>query len=94
YINSPVIFTCFSIDSPKPLDNVQEIWISEVLHFCQGLPLVHFGCKKENRNNSKRSEGLRQPSQKPITFKEGMAIDQNIGSPHYLESSVKIDQGV
>ncbi|CAH7673171.1 P-loop containing nucleoside triphosphate hydrolase protein [Phakopsora pachyrhizi] len=82
YVNSHIIFTRFAIDSPKLLDNVQEIWISEVLHFCQGLLLVH------------RIEGLRQPSQKPVTPKEGMAIDQKIGSPNYLESSVKIDQGV
>ncbi|CAH7673135.1 putative GTPase Rho1 [Phakopsora pachyrhizi] len=78
YVNSHIIFTCFAIDSPKLLDNVQEIWIS----------------KKDHRNNSKRIEGLRQPSQKPVTPKEGMAIDQKIGSPNYLESSVKIDQGV
>jgi hypothetical protein len=29
---------CFAVDSPDSLDNVQEKWISEVLHFLQWPP--------------------------------------------------------
>ncbi|KAJ5500479.1 Rho GTPase Rho1 [Penicillium expansum] len=40
YPDSHVILICFAVDSPDSLDNVQEKWISEVLHFCQGLPII------------------------------------------------------
>ncbi|CAH7665975.1 P-loop containing nucleoside triphosphate hydrolase protein [Phakopsora pachyrhizi] len=94
YPDSHVILICFAIDSPDSLDNVQEKWISEVLHFCQGLPLVLVGCKKDLRNDPKTIEELRRTSQKPVTPEEGMAVAQKIGSQRYLECSAKTGQGV
>lgn len=42
-------------------------WISEVLHFCQGLPLILVGCKKDLRFDQKTIEELHKISQKPVT---------------------------
>ncbi|MBW0485325.1 hypothetical protein O181_025040 [Austropuccinia psidii MF-1] len=94
YPDSHVILICFAIDSPDSLDNVQEKWISEVLHFCQGLPIVLVGCKKDLRNDPKTIEELRRTSQKPVTPEEGMNVAQKIGSQRYLECSAKTGQGV
>ncbi|KAA1087812.1 hypothetical protein PGTUg99_009919 [Puccinia graminis f. sp. tritici] len=94
YPDSNVILICFAIDSPDSLDNVQEKWISEVLHFCQGLPIVLVGCKKDLRTDPKTIEELRRTSQKPVTPEEGMAVAQKIGSQRYLECSAKLGQGV
>jgi len=45
-------------------------WISEVLHFCQGLPIILVGCKKDLRYDPKVTEELRKTSQKPVTAEE------------------------
>jgi Ras family protein A len=41
-------------------------WISEVLHFCQGLPIILVGCKKDLRHDPKTIEELTKTSQKPV----------------------------
>lgn len=48
-----------------PTDKQQ--WISEVLHFCQGLPIILVGCKKDLRFDQKTIEELHKTSQKPVT---------------------------
>jgi GTPase SAR1 family protein len=42
-------------------------WISEVLHFCPGLPIILVGCKKDLRYDQKTVEELHKTSQKPVT---------------------------
>jgi hypothetical protein len=49
----------------EPLTAAQ--WISEVLHFCQGLPIILVGCKKDLRFDQKTIEELHKTSQKPVT---------------------------
>lgn len=41
-------------------------WISEVLHFCQGLPIILVGLKKDLRYDPKTIEELRKTSQRPV----------------------------
>ncbi|CAE6381236.1 unnamed protein product [Rhizoctonia solani] len=89
YPDSHVILICFAVDSPDSLDNVQEKWISEVMHFCAGLPIILVGCKKDLRRDPKTIEELRKTSQRP-----GMAVAQKIGARHYLECSAKSGEGV
>ncbi|KAI9155400.1 GTP-binding protein rhoA [Paramyrothecium foliicola] len=94
YPDSHVILICFAIDSPDSLDNVQEKWISEVLHFCQGLPIILVGCKKDLRYDQKTIEELRKTSQKPVSPEEGEEIRKKIGAYKYLECSAKTNEGV
>ena len=67
YPDSNVILICFAIDSPDSLDNVLEKWISEVLHFCQRVPIILVGCKADLRNNPNTIEQLRQQQQQPVS---------------------------
>jgi Ras family protein A len=94
YPDSNVILICFAIDSPDSLDNVQEKWISEVLHFCQGIPIILVGCKYDLRFDPKTIEELRRTSQRPVTPEEGQAVAQKIGAIKYLECSAKTQEGV
>ncbi|CEP16107.1 hypothetical protein [Parasitella parasitica] len=94
YPDSHVILICFSIDSPDSLDNVQEKWISEVLHFCQGLPILLVACKKDLRNDPAKIEELRKTSQRPVTYEEGQGVAQKINAYKYLECSAKTGEGV
>ncbi|CAO3694137.1 unnamed protein product [Rhizopus stolonifer] len=94
YPDSHVILICFAVDSPDSLDNVQEKWISEVLHFCQGLPIVLVGCKKDLRNDPNTIEDLRRNSQRPVSYEEGAAVAQKISAYKYQECSARTGEGV
>jgi len=89
-----VILVCFSVDNPDSLENVQEKWISEVLHFCQGLPIILVGCKKDLRDDPKTIEELAKNKQKPVSLDEGAAVAQKIGAYKYLECSARSGDGV
>lgn len=41
-----------------------------MLHFCQGLPIILVGCKKDLRYDAKTIEELRKTSQKPVSPEE------------------------
>ncbi|KAJ7695805.1 small GTPase-binding protein [Mycena rosella] len=94
YPDSHVILVCFAIDSPDSLDNVQEKWVSEVRHFCWGLPIILVGCKKDLRRDPRVIEELRKTSQGPVTPEEGAAVAQKIGAHRYLECSARSGEGV
>ena len=45
-------------------------WISEVMHFCAGLPIILVGCKKDLRRDQRVIEELRKTNQRPDTPEE------------------------
>lgn len=94
YPDSNVVLICFSIDLPDSLDNVQEKWIAEVLHFCQGVPIILVGCKVDLRNNSQTIETLRAIGQQPVSTVDGQAVADKIGAVSYQECSAKTGFGV
>lgn len=58
-------------------------WISEVLHFCQGLPIILVGCKKDLRYDQKTIEELHKTSQKPVTPEQVSHTDRPITISHH-----------
>ncbi|KIE01196.1 small GTPase-binding protein, partial [Metarhizium majus ARSEF 297] len=94
YPDTHVVLICFAIDSPDSLENVEEKWIPEVLHFCQGLPIILVGCKKDLRYDNKTIGELRAIDQKPVTPEEGEEKRKSIGAYKYLECSAKTNEGV
>ncbi|KAJ3260366.1 GTP-binding protein Rho1 [Chytriomyces hyalinus] len=94
YPDSHVILICFAVDSPDSLDNVQEKWISEVLHFCAGLPIILVACKKDLRNDPRVIDDLRKTGQSPVQPQQGQAVAEKIGAYRYLECSARTGEGV
>jgi len=45
-------------------------WISEVMHFCAGLPIILVGCKNDLRRDRRVLEELKRTSQRPVTPEE------------------------
>jgi Ras family protein A len=50
--------------------NVLAQWISEVMHFCPGLPIILVACKKDLRRDPRVIEELRRTNQRPVTPEE------------------------
>ncbi|KAG9075507.1 GTP-binding protein Rho1 [Ceratobasidium sp. 370] len=94
YPDSDVFLVCFSVDNPDSLENVEEKWIPEVMHFCPGVTYILVGCKKDLRRDPKTIEYLRKSGQRPVTPEQGMEVAQRIGARYYLECSAKSQEGV
>ncbi|EIF45691.1 GTP-binding protein Rho1 [Brettanomyces bruxellensis] len=94
YPDSNVILICFAVSAPDTLENVEEKWISEVLHFCQGVPIILVGCKIDLRNDPKTNQQLAKLGQKPVSTAEGQAVAEKIKALTYMECSAKLNQGV
>ncbi|KZP27332.1 Rho GTPase [Athelia psychrophila] len=81
YPDSDVILICFAVDSPDSLDSVQEKWISEVMHFCQGIPVILVACKTDLRREPSVIEELQKTNQHPVTPEEVRVLWLVIGLP-------------
>jgi len=94
YPDSHVVLICFAIDLPDSLENVQEKWIGEVMHFCPKVPVMLVGCKKDLRRDGPTIENLRKQNQRPVAPEQGQAVAQKIGARMYLECSARTGEGV
>jgi len=94
YPDSHVVLVCFAIDLPDSLENVQEKWIGEVMHFCPKVPVMLVGCKKDLRREPQTIENLRKQNQRPVAPEQGQAVAQKIGARMYLECSARTGEGV
>ncbi|TFK46036.1 hypothetical protein OE88DRAFT_1715171 [Heliocybe sulcata] len=93
YPESDVILIVFSIDFPVSLANVQDKWHPEVIHFCEGTPLILVGTKIDLRGDEGTRRMLSAQGQTPVTSEQGMAIAKEIGAK-YMECSAKTGVGV
>lgn len=94
YPDSNVVLICYSIDLPDSLENVMEKWISEVLHFCQGVPIILVGCKADLRNDAQTVEELRTQGLQPVSQAQAQEVADQIGAVEYIECSAKTGYGV
>ena len=53
-----------------PSADVIVQWISEVMHFCPGLPIILVACKKDLRRDPRVIDELRKTNQRPVTPEE------------------------
>nr|ADR74191.2 RhoA [Dugesia japonica] len=93
YPDTDVILMCFSIDSIDSLENIPEKWTPEVKHFCQNVPIILVGNKKDLRNEeNSRKDGKNKVE--IVKFEDGKAMAERIGAYAYIECSAKTKDGV
>lgn len=94
YPDTDVVLIAFSVDSPLSLRNVEEKWVSEVLHFCHKIPILLIALKSDLRDDAATIEKLAQQGLHPVTMHEGQAMAKKIGAASYIECSAKCNIGV
>uniref|UniRef100_A0A7M4EAX5 Uncharacterized protein n=1 Tax=Crocodylus porosus TaxID=8502 RepID=A0A7M4EAX5_CROPO len=83
YQDTDVILMCFSVDNPNSLQNILDIWVPEVKHFCPTTPIVLVATKKELRNDENVQKRLAMMGQEPIRSAEGKALAASIGETRW-----------
>ncbi|WFD37889.1 RHO4 protein [Malassezia japonica] len=94
YPETDVILVCFAVDYPASLVNVQDKWLPEILHFCEGVPFLLVGLKTDLREDQKALALLSAQGIKPTTAEQGAALAQDIGARRYVECSARTGHNV
>ena len=84
----------FSVDSPLSLKNVEEKWVSEVMHFCEKVPIILVALKTDLRNDPETVRRLALSGQVTLTPEDGQKVAQRIGAYKYVECSARTGAGV
>lgn len=94
YPDSHVILICYAIDSPDSLENITEKWAAEVRHFCNDLPVLLIGCKKDLREDQKTLEEFARNNQSLVSFEEAQKVANKINSHSHIECSARTKENV
>ncbi|KAL9979225.1 hypothetical protein ACROYT_G016856 [Oculina patagonica] len=76
------------------LENVPEMWVPEMSHFCPNIPIILAGNKKDLRDDQETKEKLSKLGKAPVTSEEGRAMCERINGCAYMECSAKTLDGV
>jgi Ras homolog gene family, member A len=95
YQQTDVFIVSFAIDSPASLDNVQEKWISEVLHFADPKSRILLaGLKADLRDDEWAKRKLERDGEVPVTYEKALHAARRIGASAYVECSAKTNEGI
>lgn len=94
YPDSHVILICYAIDSLDSLDNITEKWAAEVRHFCNDLPVLLIGCKKDLRDNALARQDCAALGQTLVTPEQGRKVAEDIKSHAHIECSARTKENV
>ncbi|WFD36992.1 RHO4 protein [Malassezia cuniculi] len=94
YPESDVVLLCFAVDYPASLANIQDKWVPEVTHFCEGVPFLLVGLKTDLRDDPAVITQLAAQGIKPITYEQGAQMAAEIGARRYVECSARLGRGV
>jgi Ras family protein A len=94
YPNTDIVLFGFSIDKTDSLENVEERWVPEIRNFCQDVPCLLIGCKKDLRMNRRVIDSIEMTGGTLVVVEEAEAVAKRIGAIMYLECSSITGEGV
>jgi len=94
YPQTDVFLVCFSIVSPASFEKVKAKWYPEITHHCPNVPIIVVGTKSELREDKTTIERLAAKNLAPITRKQGLELQEEIGAAKYLECSALEQKGL
>jgi small GTP-binding protein len=90
YPQTDVFIICFSLVSPSSLQNVQNMWISELKQHCPTTPYILVGMKADLRDSiCQQANELKSITMQPISSSTGEQMKKNIKAQAYLECSAR-----
>jgi len=103
-MDADVVIICYSISSPRSLDNVVERWLPEVRHFCPRQPIILSANKLDLRPPLTSSENPgeddsvvtspRNSRPQYVSRERGEKVADEIGALKLIECSAKSRHGV
>ena len=90
YPATDIFLVCFSVDSNQSLDNVAEVWVPEIRHYCPHAPFLLVGLKTDLRESSKGRGGTGDQ----VTYDMGKKAARRLGAVAYMECSALTHQGI
>jgi Ras-related C3 botulinum toxin substrate 1 len=94
YPETDVFLICFSLVSPASFQNVKAKWHPEVSHHCPNVPILLVGTKLDLREDKEHVQRLNEKTLSPVTFKDGLKLQKDIGAVKYMECSAFKGKGV
>lgn len=83
-----VVILCFSLVSPKSLENIENIWVPEIKQYCPNTPYVLAGLKSDLRDEfDENSKEFISKGMEKITKAKGEEMKQKINAFSYVECS-------
>jgi small GTP-binding protein len=91
YLETDVFIICFSLVSPTSLENVKNMWISELKEHCPTTPYILVGMKSDLRDSfTQYANELKSKMMEPISSSTGEEMKKIIKAQTYLECSARI----
>lgn len=94
YINTDVFLIIFSLVSPESFERVREKWHPDVRRFCPNTPIILVGTKLDLRDDKDTIEKLKEKTQTPISYRQGLEMAKEIGAVKYFECSALTQIGL
>ncbi|PKI82455.1 RHO4 protein [Malassezia vespertilionis] len=94
YPETDVILLCYAVDYPASFVNVQDKWLPEIAHFCEGVPFLLVALKTDLRDDPTSLALLAAQGNKPITSEQGEALAKEVKASRYVECSARTTDGV
>ncbi|CAG8615433.1 13018_t:CDS:1, partial [Acaulospora morrowiae] len=69
-------------------------WYPEITHHAPNIPIILVGTKLDLREDKETIIKLRQKSQSPITYPQGLQMAKDISAVRYLECSALTQKGL
>ncbi|KAI8897582.1 ras family-domain-containing protein [Globomyces pollinis-pini] len=82
YTNAHAVILCFAIDRLDSFNNINQKWLPELKHYCNGLPIMLIGLKSDLRNNSKVDDYC-------VPRERALELEANEVVAKYMECSAK-----
>ena len=83
-----VFVLCFSLVDPASFENVKTKYVPEIRLFCPNVPIILVGTKLDLREDKEVVQNLAEKGLSPITYSQGLQMQEEIGAATYVECSV------
>jgi small GTP-binding protein len=87
YPETDFFILCFSIDNPKSLQNLKDVWVPEYEKLCTTAAKILVGNKEDKRNDPTSIEKMKEKNLKFVEENEAIEMQKELGAFAYLQTS-------